>query len=411
MRIATGSFFSSQVDILSEQYEKISKYNTQIDTGYKLQRSSEDPVLAYRIKLTGDYINNLEAYTQNGISARNRNEMFQSASTQAINLIDNINQVLVSSANDTQADSTRAALGGQIQEYLKNLFNIANSKDGTGQYIYAGFNSDVPPFTKNNNSYTYNGGFEKTSINIGPNNQVVFSDSGYDVFGKILQGNGSFVVTANSANTGSGWTDAGVVFDTSAYVSDNYTISFAQNAAGETVYSVTGAVSGQVVPPLPATIPNDAPVVTDQISFNGISLKMHGTPNPGDSLTIQPAQYESVFDTVQQMVDLLGTGVNSDPAKQAQFHQVLSKCFASLNQVRDHLIEHQSVVGTRIQTIENQVRENSQISNEQTRIKSQLESADPVEVYTQLQQQQIALEAAQTSYNIVRSLMMDLLKI
>lgn len=410
MRISTGNFFTGQIDNLTDQYEKISRYNTQIVTGYKLQRSSEDPVLAYRIKLTGDYISNLDAFKQNGISARNRNEMFQTASTQAISLVDNVQQVLLTAANDTQSDAARKALGGQISEYLKSLLGIANTKDGTGQYIYAGYNSNTPPYTKSNDSYIYNGGFESTSVNIGPSNQVVFSESGYDVFSKIMQGNGTFVVSANSANTGTAWTDAGNVFDSSAYVADNYTISFAVNGSGETVYSVTGAVSGQVVPPLPATIPNDAPVVSNNISFNGISLELNEVPQPGDSFTVAPAQYENVFETVQRIVNLLDEGVQGDPVKQAQFHQVLNESMSSLNQIRDHLIAHQSVVGTRIQTIDNQVKENTQITNEQNSIKSQLESADPVEVYTQLLQQQMALQAAQTSYGIVRTLMMDLLQ-
>ncbi len=80
--------------------------------------------------------------------------------------------------------------------------------------------------------------------------------------------------------------------DKSAYVADNYTLTFVTNGAGKLAYQIVGASSGQVIPAPPATIPTDAPeyVIGEDISFNGLSINIKGTPQVGDTFQIAPSQ-------------------------------------------------------------------------------------------------------------------------
>src|SRR5262249_16275477 len=81
----------------------------------------------------------------------------------------------------------------------------------------------------------YQGDQGNRLLQIGPTQRVADSDSGFDLFVKIAEGNGTFVTDATSTNAGNGVIAGGSVSNLAQWVPDTYTITFTPTA---TAYEV-----------------------------------------------------------------------------------------------------------------------------------------------------------------------------
>lgn len=400
MRIPTNNFFQQELFTLTGQYQSLTKLSQQQALEKKLVLSSDDPVLASSIKLSENYISNLTMYQNNQVLAKNRNQQLDTSMSSAVNIVKEANGLLIRSMNDTQTDAERSVYATDLQDYLNDMLRIANTQDGSGNYIFAGFNVGSPPYIQKNGTYVYEGTDDSTVIDIGSNIQVTYNESGLEVFGDIQTGNGSFTISANSSNTGTAWASPGSVVDSAAYVEDTYTLQFVTNSAGQVAYTITGASSGQVVPPLPATVPADAPAYTDKqdITFNGMTFNMSGVPKVGDTFTVAPSQKENVFNTMQDLINILNTKIDNNPVAQAQFHQKLSQSMASFEQAQSHFLVYQSSVGTRGSLINDQINyADTQLRNQRI-IHGALADAPLDELVTKISQQMLGLKVTQDIY-------------
>jgi|SRR5579885_562380 len=411
MRIPTDSMFQQQLSLMSEQFQRVARLYQQEAYGKKLIDNSDDPVLASQISLTNDFLTDLRSYGQNIITSRNRTSLFESSIGDAGNTVDQIKQI-IQSAGSIKTDSERAAMANQLKGYLNVLLNDANTRDSNGDYIYGGFNVGVQPYSSQNGTYVYQGDYNTSAINIGPNSSVLYNESGYRVFGNIPTGNGTFTVTGTAGNTGAAYSTPGSVTNSSNYIADTYTITFVTNSDGKLAYQVVGAVSGQVIPPPPATTPANAPdyVPDSDVTFNGMTLHFYGNPDVGDTFTVAPSQKENVFNDLQGLIDLLNTPIGSDPVKTAKFNQALSQYSATFSQVFDQFVNYKSEVGTRMQVILNQDTLNKNMITNEKDIYSKLSDADPVAIGTDLSQQLFYMQATQDCYLKIQATMMQLLQ-
>ncbi len=408
MRIPTFGQFMHQAGYISKEFDKMGQLMQQAESGKRLLHSSDDPVLANQINSKRDYINTIQSYFDNGIIAQSRSTIVNASAQSATNVLSQITTLLKQAQDGTKSDADRLAISKQLQGCLTNLNNLVNAQDANGQYVFSGSNPTTPAYIKVNGSYQYQGA-DQSSINIAPGISTIYGESGDHVFGNIFDGNGTFAVSASSTNTGSASVSPGSVIDSSSYVADTYTISFGTNASGKMVYQVVGSSSGQVLPPPPATFPNQAPVYqpgTD-ITFNGINLNMSGQPNVGDTFQVQPSTKKNVLNEIQDAITLLQTPVSN----KGQFSTAIDQMAATFNQITTHIASYQSEVGTRTSAINTQVTTNKTMMTNQTISLSGLENADLPTVYSAAYQQSLVLQATQESYLKMQDVLSKLLQL
>lgn len=414
MRVPTASFFQQQLAILNDQYLKIAKIYNQASSGKKIQRTSEDTVLAGQIKMTDDNIHDLLSYSSSGVSAQNRTALFESSIQSGLSSVGRIQELIMQvQNNDTLTDQNRVAIATELQGHLQSLLGAASTRDGNGEYIYSGFNTSSPPFIEQDGSYLYTGDLSEARLEIGLNKNIIYSESGFRVFGSIPTGNGTFTVGLEAANTGTVSTTAGAVVNNSNFIQDNYTLTFVTNGAGKMGYQVIGASSGQVIPLPPLTTPADAPdyVAGAAVTFSGISINVSGVPEVGDQLQIKPSVGESVFDTLSGLISQLQTPVGSNAVDKAKLSQHISQAAASFTQISDQLIAYQSEVGTRLSLVDNQINLNEKLITDQMVIIGKLQDADLVTIFSALSQQLAGLQATQESYSKIQNMLLQMLQI
>lgn len=412
MRVPTSLFFKDKMALVTSHYERLSKLIEQQSTEKKLLAVSDDPVLAGRIKMVEEYISELDSYKQNEVIVANRAKLFQSSIGGAVATTDQIKLALQRAGSDLISDDERKALAGTLKAYMNNLLNAANAKDSNGEYIYSGYNANTQPYLMQNGAYTYQGTMNSTLVNIGQYASALYNESGHTVFGDIPMGNGKFIVNGGSGNTGTAVTTAGTVTNISAYVEDNYTISFVTNAAGRLAYTVTGATSGQVIPSPPGTIPADAPdyVNKGDITFNGLSLNISGTPNVGDTFNIVPSSNQNVFDALQSAINLLETPIGSDKTKMAAYHQSLNQIRGTMDQAFSHFVGYQSEAGIRGRMIDDQVALNAKLRLDHEVMRKELADPDMLDITSEISRQTLFLQSTMESYKLIEKALIEILR-
>ena len=134
----------------------IQKLQTQLSTGRRIERPSEDPAAAIRalgvqrsLEFKGQVVNNLKsANTLLGAS--------ESILSQAQDLLNQVRGVAVESAGNTLSSAELDANANQIREALKQLIDIGNSKF-RDQYVFAGSDVSQAPLQIVGNTVRFQG--------------------------------------------------------------------------------------------------------------------------------------------------------------------------------------------------------------------------------------------------------------
>jgi flagellar hook-associated protein 3 FlgL len=230
-------------------------------------------------------------------------------------------------------------------------------------------------------------------LQVGEARQVGDGFSGHEVFLAIRNGNGTFATALGAANTGSGRIVNGTVTDPAQWQAHALRVVF----TSATTYDVVDDTAG-------ATVLSGQPWVRDAaISVQGISLAITGTPAAGDEFHAAPAANQSLFETLDQAIDVLQTEFH-DPASEAVFHDAMDRVLGDVDQAREAMLEVRASIGARMNTLQSQQAINEDLTLQLQSIRSSLQDADIVEVVSQLAQQTNALQAAQAAFVRVQGL-------
>jgi flagellar hook-associated protein 3 len=200
MRITAFMLYNQFADSLSKNLSNMSRVQTQLATGKRLTKPSDDVIalrgsMAYKVS-----INNIEQFNRNideGIGALGVTESALSSTT---NLLNRARELAISQSSDTATAGTRDVSSFEIRNLFSELVDIGNSKL-KDKYLFSGFLSNTPSFDA---AGAYQGDSNNVEIHIGEGirgrinvaGDVAFSDTTklatsdtVDLDGEDLSGN------------------------------------------------------------------------------------------------------------------------------------------------------------------------------------------------------------------------------
>ncbi|MCE0724050.1 flagellar hook-associated protein FlgL [Legionella resiliens] len=406
MRISTNQIYQNSLNSLLLKQERVAKLQEQLSENFlKVRYSSDDPIAFAQIELMNQRINITELLQKNRESADSALSMEESILNDCTTSLQRLREIQVKAGNATLSEQDRKALAIEANIILNELLDYANTKDINGDYMFSGGQTTTLPFSiSSSGQYVYNGDSTQRFQLVASSLQMAVNDPGDALFMRIPNGNGSFTIKqTGTPNTGTASINTGSVTTPSAYVPDNYTMSFALNSQGQLVVMVSGAVSGNVIPP--TGLPDDAPLYEEgmSISFNGMEMKVSGMPNPGDAFSIAPSQNESVFATIQNMINNLNQPYSSATEKAAATtvnNQILAQIDSSLTTILDA----RANLGARLNQLEHAETANSDLIEQSQIILKRLQEVDPLAAATEFKQELYNLEVAQQSFVLIQGL-------
>jgi flagellar hook-associated protein 3 FlgL len=393
IRVSTANqYLISNTEINADQSAMLTT-EAELASGKQINSPADNPAGAAQAALLQSDLTQVGQYTTNQGQATNLLNNASSTLTQALNIMQSVNSTLVEAGNTNLAPSDRSALAAQLQQSLNQLVGLANTSDGQGGYLFGGSVNSTPPFVQNGNTVSYVGDSLVPGLQISQTRTEQVKYSGSSVFMDIPTGNGTFVTAAGSANTGTGAISAGTVTNPAALTGDKYTISF---GAGGTTYQVVNTTTGATV-----TSGNYSSPAT--ISFDGMQMQISGTPAAGDTFTVAPSGYQSIFTTIATAISALQSS-SSGGTETAQQASTLSSALANTQQAITSLSTTQASMGSQLSELNTYSTVNSSVTLQDQTQMSSIVDLDYAQGASQLSQQQTQFQAALESYASISKL-------
>lgn len=394
MRLSSVQIFQQGISAILDQQAKLNQTEQQLASGKRVLNPSDDPVAAVQILDITEDLKLVDQYSRNGDLAEGQLALEESTLAEVGNVLQRVRELVVQANNATQTPETRNSIATEIEARLDELEALGNTRGGNGEYIFAGFQSAVEPFSRQGNNFSYNGDDGQRFLQLGSSSQVSVRDSGFDVFMSIPSGNGTFDVEPGAANTGTAVVGATAV--DGSFITDDYTLSFSQATPSD-------PITYQVMDSTPAVIAGGTYESGDTLSFAGASLKFDGLPADGDSFDVTPSAKQDMFTSIQMIAnDLKNSGAL--PAETAAVNNGMAQALNNLDQALGHVLEVRSDVGVRLSQVDNQRSINDSFTLQLQDTLSDIQDVDYAEAISRLNLQLTALQAAQQTYVKVQGL-------
>ncbi len=392
MRISTSQIYESGTRNLLDRQTSLYKIQNQLATGKRFLSAEDDPVAAAQVLLTKQTLAINDQYTDNQSNASSQLAYEESRLQSVVESVQYIMERVVAGGSGTFSDSDRESIAKDLQSQFDFLVGMANSTDANGYYLFSGYQGDTQPFQKQLNpdgsvSVVYRGDEGQRLMQVGTSRQIAVSDSGRDVFERNRTGNGTFALAAAAGNQGTGVLGAGSVLDPTAWTGNTYQIAF----TSATDYEVTNTATGAVVT---GTYSADSAIT----AIPGISFSISGAPATGDTFTVSPSTNQSVFATLQNLISAFSTPISGQAVARASFRNTLSSEMANLNGILDNVLNVQASIGSRMNELDALSNVSESLDLQFQERLSNLQDLDYAAAISAFSQQQMQLEAAQSSF-------------
>ena len=345
MRISTQTFYEQSRTTMGAQQGSLLRVQQQLGAGTKILTPSDDPLGATRALAVSQSIALTAQYSASRSHAVQTLSLEENALQSVTTVLQNVKSLVIQAGNGTMADADRASIATTLQSNLDQLQGLANTDDGNGQFLFAGFRSASAPFVRQaDGGIAYTGDQGQRQVQVDVSRQMAGADDGRSIFQTVQAGAG-YVAAAASANSGSGvFGITSVVNPSDVNYGKDFSISFP--AAGSYQVDTVPASSTPLVASTPFT-PGSA------ISFGGLQVSISGAPAVGDQITVATARNagSDVFAAIGDVIKALRTPVDG-PKNQALVLNALSTANRKLTNAHDNVLTVRSSVGSRLQELD-----------------------------------------------------------
>jgi flagellar hook-associated protein 3 FlgL len=402
-RISTYWIYQRPVNDMLELQSNLNKTQEQISTGKRILTPSDDPVGASRVLQLNQEIALMDQYERNITLLDARLEQEEGVLGAVEDSVARIRELAVKAGNaGVLTGSDRQTIAAEIRERVDEMVDLMNSKDGSGEYLFAGFSGNTKPFVENpGGGYGYKGDEGVRFLQVSQTITLASSDSGKDVFMDIPADKTSFTAYANPNNTGNptGIVSAGITLDQEkldAFYPEDAVITFENPLdvdPAEQNFTVRRKSDGRVL----AGMQNVTYDPGSPIQVGGMSVNITGNPSPGDQFIVESSNKQGVLTTFEKFLFALENyppGTGFDEAYDANISQTLN----NLDNTIDNVSQVRARIGARMNTSESVMNQHADNKLAARDIKSTIEDLDFAEAVSRLQMESFILQAAQQSF-------------
>ena len=183
INLSTGAFYersTTQIGSLRARAESLQK---QIGTGQRLEKSSDDPVAAARLRMLDREERVSKVDTRNSEQSENNLQFTDEALGQISVMISRARELALAAANATTSDEQRASIATELDGLRESLLGLANGRNASGHALFGGqaigSAYDVDPVT---GAATYVGTATLDPVEIGEGQTITPGNTGPEVF-------------------------------------------------------------------------------------------------------------------------------------------------------------------------------------------------------------------------------------
>lgn len=290
MRVSTSQIYNIANISMKQAQNAMIKTQEQIATNKRILSPADDPVAATTILQLKQELGRIEQYGKNINIAENNLNLEEAALKSVVNLVQRMQELAVSAGNTAVMTSVDyQALAAEVDSRMDELLNLQNTRNASGQYIFAGYQGGTTPFSDDGSGkFSYHGDEGQLRLQASANVTVAVSDSGRRLFVDIPSSHNTFTTEPNPANRAlpSATISVGQVIDQEVYDTlfpENLVVTF--NAHDSVVpnganFTISERDNGKVL------VSNQPHVPGQAIEVAGIRFNIDGAPNPTVSASL-----------------------------------------------------------------------------------------------------------------------------
>lgn len=390
MRISTSMLFEAGSTRLSDLQSSLMKTQQQIASGRRMLTPADDPIGAARaLEVTQAQSTNTQ-YGVNRQQVKSSLNQAENVLQSVTRLIQDVQTLTIQAGDGVLADAERKYMANELNGRFEELMGLANSRDGTGNFMFAGFQTGTQPFSATPGGATYAGDQGQRQLQVDAIRQIALNIPGSTVFEQNKTGNGTFTLAGGAGNTGTGIFSPGTVLDPTALTGNNYTVTF-NVVGGVTTYDIVDDTTATTLSAGNAYTSGQA------ISFDGIQFEVSGSPADGDTFAVAPSTNQSIFTTLRDLINVLNAPAGT-PAGKAALANGLSAANSNLANALDNVLSSRVTAGANLRELDSLDSSGEDKNLQYAQMLMELQDLDYTKAITQLTQQQMTLEAAQKSF-------------
>jgi flagellar hook-associated protein 3 FlgL len=314
--------YDSGLASIQDRTSSLLRIQQQLSSGRRILAPSDDPVAAARaLEVTQSLAaNKAQAETRNNVKSAMgiADAQLQSAT----DLLVRVRELTVQAGDAALSAQDRRSVALELRQRFDELIAIANSKDGLGNSLFAGFQTGNKPFAGSvEDGVSYLGDDGVRALQVSSSRQLGISQSGNDIFMRVQNGNGVFATATQndkSVNAAHITYEGTSVLAGVPATTGSFELKFWTDTAG-TVTTPAQAV-GTAVPAFPLTVADGVDDVLSVTIDGGAPINIDldavgpttAYATPADLLaTLQAgvgAAAQVNFDTSGQLVFTSATG-------------------------------------------------------------------------------------------------------
>lgn len=202
MRVSTSMIFNNGTLGIQERQSDLFRVQNQLSTGRKALTPADDPIAASEaLKVSQSKGVNTQMIDNQG-NARSALNFLEVTLASVNNELGEIFGRASDAGSTNYSASDRGMIAAELKSRLQSLIGLANTQDGTGLYIFAGFKATTQPFQPNTGAtqpyalgngtlMSYNGDAGQQSLAISLSKEMAISENGLDVFMRVKDASGN----------------------------------------------------------------------------------------------------------------------------------------------------------------------------------------------------------------------------
>lgn len=401
MRISTNQIYDQNIRSIMNNQGDLAKTQEQLATGKRILTPSDDPVGAAKVLRMTEEIDELTQFQRNNDLVTGSLEQQEAVLTNITDSINRARTLIVQSGNGILSDPDKRAIGAELEQIKLEVFDLMNTQDADGNYLYAGFQSGNQAFDYNpaatGNAITFAGDPGVSFVQLSNSSKIQSTSNGYEVFENVLSRFKFEVQASTVADLETASVKQQGTFDT--FFDKNYD----PVNAGNNDYRITFLGTGQAQLVNQGTSAVVATVdYTSGSPFTIKGMEFNATAAPGDTIdfSLTPPEKKSMAQSIHEIQEILMDSTIDNSALQ----ESIADALVGLDNGLEKLSLERASIGSRLNIAESTYESNLDMEIAARGARSALQDIDYAEASTEFAKQETALSAALATFPQVSNL-------
>ena len=158
MRVSTNQLYSQSLNRIVDLQSRTRDSTNQISGGKRITRPGDDPVAAAEVMTINNRTAAAAQYDRNGVQAESRLTQVDDVFGNVTTMLQRVHDLVLQGRSEALGNSDRDAIAKEVREQMQVLLDLGNTRNPSGEYIFAGALVSTRPFTSDSvGNVSYNG--------------------------------------------------------------------------------------------------------------------------------------------------------------------------------------------------------------------------------------------------------------